>query len=991
MRKTILLSLLFLLTWGEASADSVINLAGEWQFRMDRDAAYNDVIELPGSMPERLKGDDISVKTQWVGALYDSSYYHNPYMAKYRETGKMKLPFFLTPAKHYVGKAWYRKQFTVQSSQFIVQSAECKVHSSKSAVRSKKQAEQNCELCTVNYELYIERPHISTEVWVNGKKVEYDDGKRSTHKGACNTLSVPHRWNLSGLLQEGENTIEICVDNDPEVAKVGNDSHSVTDQTQGCWNGMAGRIELRQLSPVRSMTVFPDVDRKEAKVLIRFAKCHSSLKEMELVAESFNTAKKHVVTAKTAVPRDADSLWVTLDMGDDMLLWDEHCPQMYRLSVPQTSDETYFGMRKVEMRDKMFYVNGKATMLRGNVENCCFPNTGYPPTDLDSWLKIMKAYKEWGLNHVRFHSYCPPEAAFLAADLVGLYIQPEGPSWPNHGVKLGRGEYIDTYLYDEAVRICDEYGNHPSFTFFAFGNEPAGNWVHWSTDAVARLKQYDNRHLNCGFSVGGGWAWQPGSDFAVKAGARGLNEWAKTAPESMVNFEKQITTYNGKDMPGTPITMPFVTHEMGQWCVFPNFDEIPKYTGVNKAKNFEIFRDLLRDNGMEQMGRKFLFASGKLQALCYKYEMERIMRTPRYAGFQILSLNDYSGQGTALVGLTDVFYGEKGYVTAKDFREFCSEIVPLATFPKFTYTDSETFEADLSVNNYSGEEIKQTKVNWELTSDGRVYRKGEIECNGIAEGQNSALAHVSVPLADIKEAGKYTFTVTVPGTQARNHWDIWVYPRSESSVITLHSLYNGVYVTDTLDKKAEKILRKGGKVLICAAGKVTYGREVKQQFTPVFWNTSWFKMRPPHTTGIYVENEHPVFAQFPTDNHSDMQWWELVNKAQVMQFTDFPKDFQPLVQSIDTWFVSRKIGMLFEAQVGRGKLMMTSMDITNDIDRRIAARQMQRSILNYMCSDDFHPRWQIDIERVRDLFTKVAGEVNMFTNDSPDELKPALK
>ena len=150
-------------------------------------------------------------------------------------------------------------------------------------------------------------------------------------------------------------------------------------------------------------------------------------------------------------------------------------------------------------------------------------------------------------------------------------------------------------------------------------------------------------------------------------------------------------------------------------------------------------------------------------------------------------------------------------------------------------------------------------------------------------------------------------------------------------------------------------------------------------------------MRPPHTTGIYVDNEHPVFAQFPTDNHSDMQWWELVNKAQVMQFTDFPKDFQPLVQSIDTWFVSRKIGMLFEAQVGRGKLMMTSMDITNDIDRRIAARQMQRSILNYMCSDDFHPRWQIDIERVRDLFTKVAGEVNMFTNDSPDELKPALK
>ena len=121
-----------------------------------------------------------------------------------------------------------------------------------------------------------------------------------------------------------------------------------------------------------------------------------------------------------------------------------------------------------------------------------------------------------------------------------------------------------------------------------------------------------------------------------------------------------------------------------------------------------------------------------------------------------------------------------------------------------------------------------------------------------------------------------------------------------------------------------------------------------------------------------------------------MQWWELVNRAQVMQFTDFPKDFQPLVQSIDTWFVSRKIGMLFEANVGKGKLVMTSMDITNNLDQRVVARQMRESILHYMQSDKFTPRWTIDIQRISDLFTKVAGEVELYTKDSPDELKPAL-
>jgi hypothetical protein len=164
-----------------------------------------------------------------------------------------------------------------------------------------------------------------------------------------------------------------------------------------------------------------------------------------------------------------------------------------------------------------------------------------------------------------------------------------------------------------------------------------------------------------------------------------------------------------------------------------------------------------------------------------------------------------------------------------------------------------------------------------------------------------------------------------------------------------------------------------------------------QQFTPVFWNTSWFKMRPPHTTGIYVENTHSIFDLFPTDYHSDMQWWELVNRAQVMQFTDFPKDFQPLVQSIDTWFVSRKIGMLFEANVGKGKLVMTSMDITSDLEHRLVARQMRQAILDYMQSDDFQPSLTIQSKVITDLFTKDAPKVDMFTNDSPDELKPKLK
>ena len=983
LRDALLLLLLVTAFNISMTAQSVIDLSGDWQFRMDPDdkgikeewwnQTYEDKINLPSSMPEQLKGYDISVDTKWVGSLYDSSYFFNPYMAKYRKPGKdMKLQFFLTPVKHYVGVAWYKKTVHIDESQRLPM-----------------------------YTLFLERPHITTDLWVNGEKIQH------TH----NSLSVPHISYLYGYLKPGDNDIVIRVDNDHETVKVGQDSHSVTDQTQGDWNGIVGKIELRPFCNVDYVEVYPDIDNKVARVHLEMQGTKQREKAIVSVkATAFNTDKQHSVTAKPVSTEVSDEEATPLDimlyMGDDMLLWDEFNPQLYKLDIAVTTPsmgtthtQTVFGMRKIEIRDKMFYINNREIILRGTVENCDFPNTGYPPMDLDSWLKLFKTCKSYGLNHMRFHTYCPPEVAFLAADMTGFYLQPEGPSWPNHGVKLGRGEFIDSYLYSEALDIVNVYGNHPSFTFFAFGNEPAGNWVKWSTENVKTLQAWDDRHLYCGFSVGGGWAWQPGSEYAVKAGARGLNEWTKKAPESVVNFEKNITTYNGKDMPNTPITMPFVSHETGQWCAFPNFDEIKKYTGVNRAGNFEIFRDLLKDNGMESRGHDFMMASGKLQALCYKAEIERTLRTPNYAGFQLLSLNDYSGQGTALVGVTDVFFDNKGYITQDEFREFCSPIVPLAKIKKFTFKTSESFEADVELSQFSDAPIKNAKPRWSIydSESKHILASGDFPSGDLPIGCNIPLGKISVPLISVTQAGKYTLEVTIPDTDAKNHWDFWVYPEPVQVAAKVKRgkrddtyIWNDIYITDSLDSQAQKTLKKGGKVLILAAGKVTYGKEVVQQFTPVFWNTSWFKMRPPHTTGIFVENTHSIFDLFPTDYHSDMQWWELVNRAQVMQFTDFPQDFQPLVQSIDTWFVSRKIGMLFEAKVGKGRLVMTTMDLKSNLNDRIVARQMRESIIHYMLSDDFKPQWTIEQERIADLFTKVAGEVNMYTKDSPDELKPAL-
>jgi len=970
MKKTTLtlfsLLVLSIFTSGNAFCNEQLSLDGTWQFQTDQKdegvqagwflKTLPETIQLPGSMAENLKGDIPGLKTQWTGSLYDSSFYFNPAFAKYRQEGKVKFPFFLTPDRHYIGVAWYRKDVVIPKT-------------------------WNGSRIT----LFLERPHTITRVWVDNKEM----GKDSTY---C----VPQVFDLTSALKPGKHTISLRIDNRIGAVNVGADSHSVTDQTQGNWNGVVGKMLLNSGPKVYfdDVQVFPNLAEKKA--LIKFKVDNATGKpfkgSLRFSAKGFNTAiltETGLQEQTELLPKGVSTFELTLFMGDKMQEWSEFNPALYKLDVALMTDGKMldsktmtFGMREITIKGKWFYVNGRKTQLRGTVENCDFPLTGYAPMDVASWERVFRIAKRYGLNHMRFHSYCPPEAAFEAADLVGFYLQPEGPSWPNHGSSLGDGKPVDQFLMDETIRMSKVYGNHPSFTMMAVGNEPRGNWVKWVTKFVMYWKKTDSRRVYTGASVGGGWAWQPGNQYHVKAGARGL-DWDRNMPESNSDFRSKIDT----------VSVPFVSHETGQWCVFPNFDEIKKYTGVSKARNMELFQEDLADHDMAGMGHDFMMASGKLQVLSYKHDIEKNLRTPDYAGYELLSLNDYSGQGTALVGVLDVFWDEKGYCDDRDFRQFCGPVVPLIRTSKFVWQSDEHLTATAELSYFGAAEKQAIKPTWTLKNNlGVVVAEGNLAAQTVEAGLNIPLGSIDIDLSFVQQAGKYTLEVATNTCEGLNSWNFYVYPASTANVDVLSLLAgnNDLYVANSWDDRTASHLAAGKDVLILGAGKITYGKEVVQTLAPIFWNTSWFKMRPPHTTGILVNPYHPIFKDFPTDAYADLQWWEIVNKAQVMQFTDFPKGFQPLIQSIDTWFVNRKIGMLFEAKVGQGRLIVCSADLQNNLKTRPVARQLLISIFNYMNSNKFRPEFTVDAAQVSDLFTKVAGGVNMYTKDSPDELKPKL-
>ncbi|MES2279235.1 MAG: sugar-binding domain-containing protein [Bacteroidota bacterium] len=937
--------------------DDIITLDGIWSFKIDQDdkgitdkwyvQKLTDRVKLPGSMAQNLKGDDISLTTKWTASIFDSSFYYNPHLAKFRQPGNIKIPFCLTPAKYYVGAAWYQKEVTIP-----------KTWAGKRLV------------------LFLERTHIETRVWVDDNEV-----------GKQNSLVAPHEYDLTSYLSPGVHRITIRIDNRIKEVDMGINSHSVTDHTQGNWNGIIGKMQLQASALVYfdDIQIYPDIITRTAKVTLQIHNSDQNAFKGDVIlsAKCFNSTIAHQTRAVKATislaGKETKSLEINLPMGKAMQLWDEFNPALYKLTVdisanakPIAREETEFGMRKFSIEGTRFLINGRPVFLRGTVNCCEFPLTGYPSTHVEDWVRIFSVAKAHGLNHMRFHSWCPPEAAFMAADRTGFYLQPEGPSWPNYTTAIGKGLPIDQFLYDETNRMARYYGNYASFCMLSGGNEPTGNQIVYLNAFIDYWKNKDSRRVYTGMSVGGSWPVVPNAEYQVRGGVRGL-AWEKR-PETISDFSEGTAKFN----------VPFVAHEMGQWCAFPNFDEIKDYTGVYRARNFELFQEDLQNQGLGDQWHDFLMASGKLQALCYKSEIEKTLRTPKYAGFQLLGLQDFPGQGTALVGVINAFWRDKGYITAKEFARFCNTTVPLAQFPKFVFNNDETLEVGVMVAHWGKAPLHKAVFNWTIKNElGVLVAHGIFKTATINHGNGIPVGQVKWPLQGIMTPTKLKLEVSINNTPFANDWNFWVYPAKQNEI------KNDIYYTTSWDDKAKAVLDNGGKVFLNVAGQVIKGKEVAMQFLPVFWNTSWFKMRPPHVTGMLIQSKSAAFATFPTDYHSDLQWWEIANRSQVMILENFPAGFKPLVQPIDTWFLNRRLGLIYEAKVGKGKLIVSSADLKPDLSADMpAARQLYTSLIQYMSSNKFNPASEISFEVIKDiLITPSKFQFNTFTKNSPDELK----
>ena len=890
--------------FADAEAGTV-SLAGVWRFRLD---------------PQ-----NVGVQQQWYATRLPGEIR----LPGTTDEAKLGLP---NPAKPtmdglyrpnlYVGPAWYQRDIEIPASW------------------------QGKRL-----ELFVERVHWETRVWVDGREVGTQVG-----------LIAPQVHDLGADITPGKHCLTIRADNTSKF-DLGGFVSILFEGTQTNWNGLVGKLALRVIDPlsIDDVHVYPDVDHKLVRVraAIRNQTGHAvhgvlglslgpNETMMQVRSKQFAVEGSHtIVTTEYPVPSPR--------------LWDEFSPSLYRLrvslytlrppesgivttSMTKTDERSVtFGMRKLEIRGTQFTLNGRPIFLRGTLECAIFPLTGYPPTDVPAWQRIFHVLKSYGLNFMRFHSWCPPEAAFAAADIEGVYLQVEGPE---ANIEIDRHTPQGRFMERELLRIVRAYGNHPSFCLMTLGNEHSGRGDtldYW----VQMLMREDPRHFYSSASAGQLTAHRQ----YTEGGPRGVH-----GPQTDVDFGGDLARED----------RPLIGHEIGQWTFFPNFDEIAKYRGVLQAKNFELVRDDLAKKHILDLAPQFVQATGRQAVLLYKEEIEVLLRTPNYPGFSLLDLHDYPGQGTALVGPLDPFWDSKGFVAPAEHLRYCGPSVPLLRLKKRTFTSDETLSAEAEIAHFGPRDLVAVMPEWVIRDEkGNIIAQDTLPPGDIPTGKVKSLGRIEASLAEAAAPGKLTLSLSLPGTSIRNQWDVWVYPPK----VNLQPP-QGLQVSNAWNDEVKQTLARGGNVLLFATNNLS--QSLPGRFLPVFWSPVWFPTQKPNTMGILCDPRHPALAQFPTEFYSNWQWWDLLDHSRSIILDDTPAEFRPVVQVIDNFARNHKLGVVFEARVGSGRLLICGIDLPALVKKQPAARQLLASLQHYAGSAAFQPKSALSVETLDKLLAPPA-------------------
>lgn len=837
------------------------------------------------------------------------------------------------------------------------------------------------------------------------------------------TLSTPYIFELTGAAP-GEHEFTFLSDNSyPGMPKAAiYYSSAATDETQTNWNGILGECSMytRPQNFIDSLRVYPRAVKKEeknkaggyvldvcvelapgakkvykdAKIILQSeALAAGELEDTQTLTEIISYSGEGLAEAgtdKEENPKTMEIWFRDLPLRENVKLWDEDEGNLYEMAVTldngmsaedkggSTAEcRTRFGIRSFgDNGSGRLALNGRAIFLRGEANCAEYPETGHPPMTIPEWKEMLLKYRSYGINFVRFHSHCEPEAAFAAADELGMLLQPELSHWDPKDAFGTEESY--RYYRAELVDLLKTYANHPSFVMLTLGNElqAQDEGRERMRELVRTAKRMDPTRLyaNGSNAFYGEEGCDPESDFYTSqsckdvvirgtfSGMRGyLNEnypsADRTYDEAMAEIRKEYQK-------------PVFSFEVGQFEVLPDFEELESFHGISDPVNLKLIKKRVEERGLLPTWEKYVEATGELSRLAYREEIEAAMRTRELSGISLLGLQDFPGQGTALVGMMNSHLEPKPYDFARPerFREFFQECRILVKLPHYTYEAGERLIAEVEAANFGKRNIEGVFC-WTLAGKKSVSENGNCEPAEI-KSKNTVIATGEDTEITICRPGSYTevgsldipldfvekntaLTLKVRIGDSISAYPIWVYRK------TTPVCPENVYETRAFDVKTREILQNGGRVYLSPdADKESLPNSIKTQFTTDFWSVGTFADQE-GGMGQLIDTEHPIFKEFPTDFHTDWQWWIMATKRAVI----LPHPMKTIITEMDSYAFLRPMAQMIEFRCLKGKVLLSTMELHKS-QQYPEVRALQASIYTYLSGENFEPADEITEEEL---------------------------
>ncbi|MBN1341279.1 MAG: hypothetical protein JXQ73_01290 [Phycisphaerae bacterium] len=792
--------------------------------------------------------------------------------------------------------------------------------------------------------LRVGAAHRSAKVWIDGERI-------GEHWG----YPVAFSFDITGAVTPGkEHALVIAVDSrrhldrDPLTG-----AFDIIDYMDVDWGGIFEPVTLYATGDVwlDDAFVLPDPAAGKAGVRVTMSRVEPGTADPTAIEfrvrrwTAQGVGEAVVTSGKQEVGKQAKLSW-DLALGD-VPPWTPETPNLLVLDLvlkrgDQVLDERSirFGQRRLEIRGADFYLNGERFYFRGYGDDWTFPVTLMPAPDVEAWRKYLLRRKEFGLIGVRHHSTMPPEAYLAAADEVGILVQPELPIAyaPFFNAANERGYDLYRYVWRGYIR---QMRNHPSVFAWCMNNEMREGFA-LGPELYATAKLLDPTRPVIDADGAAGDLNRPTIDYIAFQYDVFAIPWGR---------------HYAKFKMASPPTKPIISHETTNISVLPDPADIPKYDGIIDPFWIQQMADQVSRRGLSGYLDRMLTASRRLQASLIKLNIEACRVNPDTDGHHQWLFRDYWTQSTGIVNQFD----EARALTPEMARQFFGQVVVLWEHDRVNFRCGQTIPLRLFLSDFRPKAARPRLSEMSVTlGDQSVSLQAPSSAGG-----RGLIGPWTGEVRAPKSAAPVALVLQARCGGVRNQWPVWVFPASSEKGDVVGTSERAPsdsvpMVTRWLTKTALERLAAGGRVWVVDE-KVVLPTALGR-FKPAWWKGS------EKTDSGYGNMilPHPAMEGFPHDGYGDLQMAGLLDERPTVLMDALPVQIEPIIWYLDVPWQMRRKAYLFEAKVGAGRLLVSTLNVSREQrERDPAAAWLFGRLLGYVRSDAFNPQVELPMEWLR--------------------------